>query len=106
MMSNTKNDPTNSSHIPRAGPTTPGPPQYAHDREEDEARQEPVLPPNPPLPQARLTIDRAKGAAKHAGPMGKPMTTGVLSRSRQDFYLPRQGSRNTCATGTSAQLLR
>ena len=64
-MSNTKNDPMNSSHIPRAGATLPRPPLSADDRE-----QRPVLPSYHPLQQNGHTMDRAKGPAKHAGAHG------------------------------------
>ena len=105
-MSNTNTEPKNSSHIPQAGARLPGPRISARVREEDEARHGPVIPPNSPLPQAGHTMDRAQGAAKQAGPTGSPMTTGMLSRSCQESYLPRQGSRDTCTTVTDVHLLR
>ena len=58
------------------------------------------------LPQTGHTMDRAKGPAKHAGPTARPMTTGMLSRSRQEHYTPRRESRDTCAAETGAHLLR
>ena len=105
-MSNTNKDPTNLSNIPRAGATLPRPPPPAHDRDRDGAQHGPVLPPNPPLPQTGHTMDRAKRPAKYAGPTARPMTTGMLSRSRQEHYLPSEESRDTCAAGTSAHLLQ
>ena len=52
------------------------------------------------------TMDRAKGAGKQGGPRGWLMTSGMLSRSRQEHYLSRRGSGDMCATGTGARLLR
>ena len=86
MVSNTNKNPTNSSHIPQAGATLPGPPQPARDRERDGAQHGPVLPPNPPLPRTGPTRGRAKGPAKHAGPTAGPMTTGMISSNRPGCY--------------------
>ena len=36
-------------------------------------------------------MGQAKGAAKHAGATGSPMTTGMLSRSRQERYFRGEG---------------
>ena len=98
-MSDTKENPTTSSYIPRAGATLPGPPQPACNRERGGATPGPVLPPNPPLPRAGSTRGMAKGPAKHARPTAGPMTTRMLSNNGPEYYLPRGASRNTCNAG-------
>ena len=70
-MSKTNKNPTNSSHIPRAGATLLGPPQPARDRERDDAQHEPVLPPDPPLPRTGPTRGPGQGASQTRGTHGR-----------------------------------
>ena len=95
MMSSSNTDPTNppnpSEFLPHplGGGHAPRTPSTSGKR--TGARHGPVFPPSLPVPQAGHTMDRAKGAAKHAGPTGSPLTTGTLSRLRQERYFPGRG---------------
>ena len=62
---------------PGEGHTPPSPAIRQRQRKGRGPRHGPVLPPNLPLPPAGHTMDRAKRAAKGAGPTGSPMTTGM-----------------------------
>ena len=78
-MSERNENPTTSSHIPRAGAALPRPPRPACKRERGSATPGPVVPPDPPLPRTGSARGRAKGPAKHTWPTAGLMTTEVLS---------------------------
>ena len=89
IMSSTSTNPTNppspSEFLPRGPGEGHAPRTHAIHQRQGRGRgprHAPVLPPNLPLPHAGHTTDWAKRAAKHAGPTGSPMTTGMLYRAQ------------------------
>ena len=88
-MSSTSTNPTNPPNLSKILPRAPGeghaprgPAIHQRQGRGWGHRHGPVLPPNFPLSPAGNKMDRAKRSAKHAGPTGWPMTTGMLYRAQ------------------------